>query len=564
MRHIGEGEELCLAYIDTALPREIRRAQLQKQWRFDCTCMRCSSEGAKAGEDLVHGIFCPYSGCRQLLIPATAKDGQACNADGTNNNNDDLRPNALSVSSVPYMDQSFLPSIAGYTGERVGYEYMAGRHGMGYYQKVDEWGEAIAERGAAISMHECTGCGRTGADIHLQKSLVLTAERHKFFHCHKQCAMDPRVAALQTSVQLRQASNLELSCLHPFNPSVAETFRAVYRMHMVVGQHGQAIQLLQVLAARDETVYGVVAPQTAHTSLLLADAYLRRSDSKLTRTYTHDDAFADATRAADWAQKALQIMSVLYGRNHQLTYATHVTLDMAHFRVEHEEKRREEMRAAETNLAEQIAQDLTQNSGTSEPVDGSKISKSETNSAISPEESLVIDKKNKYEQNDQSTSETTLTDEHYSSTLAKEEAPSEDIDARVLCPNCGNVFELEDSARIGACPSCKQFCTVEDAFVEAKAGDEANAKDHFGVVLANIMKDHAASSPTMHLAGEMLPTTHSAPLVCSQGLAKTRAATASTSFYDANMRTAIAKIVDKHKHEWTPCDVCTRPRAAKQ
>jgi hypothetical protein len=134
----------------------------------------------------------------------------------------------------------------------------------------------------------------------------------------------------------------------------------------------------------------------------------------------------------------------------------------------------------------------------------------------------------------------------------------------VLCPNCGNIFELEDSARIGTCPSCKRFCTVEDAFVEAKAGDEANAKDIFGVVLANIMKDHAASSPSMHLAGDMLPTTHSEPLVCIQGLAKNRAATAPTSFYDANMRTTIAKIVDKHKHEWTPCDVCTRPRAAKQ
>lgn len=550
-RHIDDGEELCLAYIDTALPREARRAQLRKQWRFDCACERCLSVDAQAGEDLVHGAFCPYSACRHLLVPVVAEESRSGGVDGAGKHDEDLRPNALSVSSVPYMDQSFLPSIAGYTGDRVGYDYQAGRHGMGYYQKVDEWGEAIVERGAAIPMHACTGCGRTGADVHLQKALVLTAERHKFFHCHKQSAMDPRIAALQTSAQLRQASNLELSCLHPFHPSVAETFRAVYRMHMAVGQYGQAIQLLQVLAARDETVYGVVAPQTAHTSWLLADAHLRRSDAELTRTYTCDDAFADAGRAADWAQKALQIMSVLYGRNHQLTYATHVTLDMAHFRVEHEEKRREDIKAAETERAEMIAKALVLNGGPSEGEISRGSGAAPSAPPSPPSDSLDCVTK--------ALAETSAVVD-----LTAEVTPGDDVEARVLCPGCATVFELKGTARIGACPSCRQFCTAANAFVEAKAGEEVDAKDPFGLVLADIMKEHAASSPNMHLAGEMLPTGHGAPLSCVKGLPKTRAATAPTAFYDANMRVAIAKIVDKHKHEWAPCDVCTRPRAAKQ
>ena len=348
---VEEGTELCLAYVDIALPRAVRQAQLRRGWRFDCACARCVSPKALECETLVHGTFCPQQDCRGQLVEAATTDSATFPS-----SSEALRPNALSVSSVPYMDNSFIPSIAGYAGERKGYTFCEGRHGLGYYQEVDEWGEPVAERGDAVGVHTCVSCSRAGADVHLQRALVYTAERHKFFYTHKQPAMDPRVAALETAMQLDQVAHLELSCLHPFHPSVAETLRVLYRMHTILQQHAKAVQVLRVLVTRDEAIYGIVAGQTAHTRWLLADAFLRRSCAAITGTYTREDSYADALSAADWAEKAIQTMAVLYGRNHELTYAAHVTLDMAHFRVEREDRERERDRDKEIRLAEERAQ----------------------------------------------------------------------------------------------------------------------------------------------------------------------------------------------------------------
>lgn len=191
---VPENTELCISYIDNALPRTTRQAQLQLNWRFDCSCDRCTSKVALENEALVHGMYCPLQGCRGRLERDSADVDSAFNQ----------RPNALSVSSVPYVDQSFIPSQVGFTGDRAGYEYREGRHGVGYYQGEDEYGEAIVERGDALGPHKCLSCNRVGVDVYMQQALILTAERHKFFYTHKQPCMDARIAAFQTAEQLRQ------------------------------------------------------------------------------------------------------------------------------------------------------------------------------------------------------------------------------------------------------------------------------------------------------------------------------------------------------------------------
>jgi hypothetical protein len=213
LRHIQEGEELVVSYIDTALPFDVRQAQLKKQWCFQCKCVKCESFIEKSNESLLHGIFCPNEDCRAQLLPVDAsleqdqddpkmndKKTSSCSEDG-----DDLyRPNPLSVSTVPYLNQSFLPSIAGYLGERSGYEYCEGPHGLGYYQVLDKYGYPIQERGDSVGIHQCKGCQRQGVDVYLQKLLLLTCERHKYFHTHKQSVYDQRIAAFETALQLEQ------------------------------------------------------------------------------------------------------------------------------------------------------------------------------------------------------------------------------------------------------------------------------------------------------------------------------------------------------------------------
>ena len=39
---VNEGDECCLAYIDTTQTRQERKAQLSKGWHFDCQCSACA------------------------------------------------------------------------------------------------------------------------------------------------------------------------------------------------------------------------------------------------------------------------------------------------------------------------------------------------------------------------------------------------------------------------------------------------------------------------------------------------------------------------------------------
>ena len=531
---VEEGAELCISYIDTALPRATRQAQLWRHWRFACECDRCESTEARAAEEVVHGIFCPYTGCRnRLVVPPNEEDESLPS--------EDLRPSALAVSSVPEIDQSFLPSFVGYAGERAGYEYREGRHGSGYYQAEDEYGEAVVERGDALKMHTCLGCHRKGADVHMQRALIATAERHKFFYVHKQPFMDPRVAAQQTAEQLRQVANLELSCLHPFHPSVVETLRVAYRMHNILQDHSKSIQLLRVIAVRDETIYGVVSPQTAHTSWLLADAFLKRAatDPAPTYSYSKELSVEDASQAASWAEKALQIASVLYGRNHELTYAIHVTLDMALFRVEHDEREKEMAVEQEMKLLHLNAPP-SEGHGAFEGTWAPAAESSKVQHLVEFGEHPVD-----------------------SGADAKSLGDDNGVAANIhlQCPKCATVFSLTPGTRIKACTSCGHFCTERDLFIDPATTGATN--DPFGEVLAGIMGDYADSVPFIHAAGDMLPV-KPRPFSSTEGLPGLRSSTAFMAFYDANMRTAIGKIAVQHQREWAPCEICTHPRSTKQ
>ena len=41
VRDVSEGEELCVSYVDTMLPRRERMKELRDTKHFDCTCVRC-------------------------------------------------------------------------------------------------------------------------------------------------------------------------------------------------------------------------------------------------------------------------------------------------------------------------------------------------------------------------------------------------------------------------------------------------------------------------------------------------------------------------------------------
>ncbi|ELR06437.1 hypothetical protein VC83_08607 [Pseudogymnoascus destructans] len=43
LKHIEEGEEITISYIDTTLPRAARQAFLQKHYYFTCTCAACTT-----------------------------------------------------------------------------------------------------------------------------------------------------------------------------------------------------------------------------------------------------------------------------------------------------------------------------------------------------------------------------------------------------------------------------------------------------------------------------------------------------------------------------------------
>lgn len=372
-------------------------------------------------------------------------------------------------------------------------------------------------------------------------------------------------------------ANLELSCLHPFHPSVAETLRVVYRMHMVLQQYGKAIQVLRVLAVRDELCYGVVAAQTAHTSWLLADALLRRSTEtpttaplppsssssgehppSLAASDTEEaHSYKDASDAADWAQKALQVMAVLYGRNHELTYATHVTLDMAHFRMEwHVEnnKRREQAQQLEMVAAEEAVVAAGSSTEEEEKVGGGGCEKARAEKEAA---SVAAVSKTTMPAADGTAPSTAP------STTAATQRPAKVLNLQ--CPTCATMTALPAGTRLIACSNCGHFCTALHECAEVNPENESGGAlfaDPFGAVMSGILKECHDALPLLHQPGDMLPT---APLPFSTaGLAPLRASTCGTDLYDTNLRSAVLKIAQAHREEWHPCDVCSAPRAAKR
>lgn len=296
-------------------------------------------------------------------------------------------------------------------------------------------------------------------------------------------------------------------------------------MHCVLRQYGRAIQVLKILAIRDETIYGIVTPQTAHTSFLLADAYLRRSYGTISTDYTNEESFEDAQWSSAWAQKALQIMSIVYGRNHELTYSTHVVLDMALNQIEREERTQEAAKAAAQLHAEEVAMALIAGVEYSPKVE-------DRDPNLSPRENIDAD-----------------------------EADLGSL--KIQCSACATVGFIQSGLRIVSCSACGQFCTKNNKYIESRPGDRMmDSEDAFGVVMSSIMADYSATSPTIHPPGEMLPSVQSP--FSSQGVMLTRATTCSIDFYDGNMRESISKISQKHNHEWHPCTVCSKPRASKR
>ncbi|KAK0049758.1 hypothetical protein Bpfe_020779 [Biomphalaria pfeifferi] len=49
-RDIKKGEEICITYIDTAMPKLLRKAWLYKSFNFWCSCQRCEFEGEQPNE----------------------------------------------------------------------------------------------------------------------------------------------------------------------------------------------------------------------------------------------------------------------------------------------------------------------------------------------------------------------------------------------------------------------------------------------------------------------------------------------------------------------------------
>ncbi|BFZ13306.1 hypothetical protein BsWGS_16347 [Bradybaena similaris] len=49
-RDIKKGEEICITYIDTSMPKLLRKAWLYKSFNFWCQCQRCQFEGEQANE----------------------------------------------------------------------------------------------------------------------------------------------------------------------------------------------------------------------------------------------------------------------------------------------------------------------------------------------------------------------------------------------------------------------------------------------------------------------------------------------------------------------------------
>jgi len=233
--------------------------------------------------------------------------------------------------------------------------------------------------------------------------------------------------------------------------------------------------------------------------------------------------YSDAQSAANWARRATQIMAVLYGRNHELTYAANVTMDMAHFRIEREDREREAAYDQEMLHAEGLARQILDSE---EPPAAAGAC---ARLAAAP---IVVGAGRGRQQ-------------------------------QLQCTACAQIFDLTPEQRIMRCPSCGTYCTHHGAFVEVKSSGVVDPeKDAFGSIMSEIFLDWSSADPDVHVTGDMLPL--KLPSFSLRGFPRTRAKTSSLDFYDANMRSTINKIAMKHSHEWQSCSVCAMPRAAKQ
>lgn len=59
-RAIAPNEEICISYIDNAIPRQMRRQRLSDDYHFECTCVSCCDD---RHDDTLVGMLCPVKGC---------------------------------------------------------------------------------------------------------------------------------------------------------------------------------------------------------------------------------------------------------------------------------------------------------------------------------------------------------------------------------------------------------------------------------------------------------------------------------------------------------------------
>ena len=142
---ISEGVEVCISYIDQALPLDTRAEELWAKWRFVCDCPRCSSVNSLALDRVIHGIYCPSSACRSRLEGPSQSALISSAFPGT----------STCVSSIDFGNTDFSSPHSG-TEDRRDLNALE-----------------------PLRPSRCIGCSREGFDVHLQLSFVQLAERHQ-------------------------------------------------------------------------------------------------------------------------------------------------------------------------------------------------------------------------------------------------------------------------------------------------------------------------------------------------------------------------------------------------
>lgn len=522
MCEISEGSELCISYIDIALPRPSRQAQLFRRWHFACGCSRCLSPDCARWDNIVHGLYCTQANCCGLLTWKSKND------ESTDLNAPNVLSRALSeptTSSVLYLPSSFLPSVAGYTGERRGYDFKIGAFGPGYYRCHESEADAAvpdipSPDGGASEPGTCTRCGRRGLDHHFQQGLVDTAERHKFYYTHKQPFMDRRVAAAATVDQMKQVLAMELSSLHPYHGAVAESLRVLGSMLMVLGDMDLAVRVLKLLYVRSEAVYGFVSATTASVAWLITTAY-QQWISKLATPHGVDAAVLEqarvhATASTYWAERTLSIRSVLYGRNHEVTYTANVAMEIAHGQLDRIDLQLDECRRTDVQQARDSALAVIHGTGEVETTPAQP----------------------------------------------KGAAPAANRNLRLRCPNCASECDLPSGTRLLECPHCGHFLT--EVHVATVAGAENDAPSSaFAWLLEDLEAAlHGGSPPEERVQLKLAPQHqrrwHTAEIPSQ------RVAVRGTNLLDPALQKVVDDLAKRHEHRWKPCVVCSTPQAKKQ